>query len=75
VVEDVWQEAITKGLDKLLPKLLPTILKDILPDILPDIVERDMTLRFRILSSTRVSAPITHDAMAERYQEYRTSEV
>jgi hypothetical protein len=34
VVEDVWQEAITKGLDKLLPKLLPTILKDILPDIL-----------------------------------------
>jgi hypothetical protein len=38
VVADVWQDAITKGLDKLLPSILEHILPDILRTILPSLL-------------------------------------
>jgi hypothetical protein len=45
-VADVWQEAITKGLNELLPELLPKFLPNILKDILPDILRITLTSLF-----------------------------
>jgi hypothetical protein len=54
VVADVWQEAITKGLNKLLPEILPKLLPTILKDILPDILRTTLP---SLLAASRSSSP------------------